>query len=138
MYKIFIAPLIDSFISYLIEEPIQYYFYINYFKNLSFCSASILITFLSIVINIIIFIISYFLIFNISLTDKRYILHAFIIFITILFTGPLYFYYSLSIFSNYLPEQIIFYSITIYYILSYFGKLFFTYYIWENNSIKLQ
>ena len=50
MFKI-LAPLIDSIISYLIEQPIQYYFYIN-FKKFLLKTSAIFITFISIIINL--------------------------------------------------------------------------------------
>ena len=136
MYKIFLAPLIDSLMTYIIEQPIQYYFYMNYFKNLSLRSSAILITFLSIIINLFIIFVSYSFLFKTSISDNRFIIHTFIVFISILFIGPLYFYFSLKNFSNHLPEQIIFYSIILYYIISYIGKVFITFYIWGDKPVK--
>ena len=138
MYKLFIAPLIDSILSYLIEQPIQYYFYINYFKNLSIRTSAIFITFLSIIINSFILFVSYTILFNTTIGDTRFIIHLFLVFISILFTGPLYFYFSLNNFSHYTPSKIIINSILLYYIISYIGKLIVTFYIWGDKAVKTQ
>ena len=131
MYKYFLAPLFDSVISYLIEQPIQQYFYINYIQYYPIYIKSFLIFLITTIINILLIIIIYSNVFNANiLYDNRMKYQIIFTFIGLVLSYILIYYLLIKL-KKYNATNRINLLLIISYIISYFGKVIATYLIWK-------
>ena len=104
-HRIFTTPLIDSAVSYLTEQPIQYFTYKHIFSKMKPTTAAIGVAFVSMIVNIIVLIVVYTLTMGTNLRDSKLWKQVFITTITGILLMPIYTYASMYMLRDYSPEK---------------------------------
>ena len=131
MQKILIAPIADTIISSFLDTTVQNILYIKYFQYLSPKISTIMITFVSLLINFLVIIFTYSFIYKKSIFEERKLyLQALYTIGGILILFPIYIYFMLILLKNYNPRERISLIIILSYIIGYICKVIVTYYIW--------
>ena len=131
MYIYFLAPLFDSILSYLIEQPIQQYFYINYIQYYPIYIKSFLIFIITTIINILLITIIYSNLFNANiLSDERMRYQIIFTFLGLVLSYILIYYLLIKL-KKYNATKQINLLLIISYIVSYICKVIATYLIWK-------
>lgn len=133
-HKIFTTPLIDSVASYVIEQPIQYYTYKTIFSKMSSTAAAAGIASVSLIVNIVVLILVYILVMDTSIKDKKLWKQVFLSAVAGILLMPVYTYLSLHLLKDYSPEKRIIIHTTVLYVLTYFGKVIVTYFVWSKKN----
>lgn len=134
MHKIFYAPIADTIISSILDTIVQNILFVKYFQHLSTKISTIMITFVSLLINFLVIIFTYSFIYKKSIFEesKLYLQGLFTIGgILILF--PIYIYFMLIILKDEPPNKKISLIILFSYIIGYICKVITTYFIWGYN-----
>lgn len=129
-YEILSAAAIDSGVGYVVEQPVQYVMYDNFFKKMPHKSAVVGVSLVSLLIDITISVITYSIIFKSNLTKPKMQKHIATVLLANLIFVPMYTYVSLRVLGNVPPQKRIVAHTIVLYMLSFCGRVLLSYIIW--------